>query len=85
MTFPDGHGGFLDPDQQFNSFDQYTKQSHEFRVSSPGDQPVRFLGGLFYERQTNLTTSNYVIPGLDSLGAAATPCRAQRTTSSTST
>ena len=35
-TFPDGHGGFLDPDQQFNSFDAYTKQSHEFRVSSPG-------------------------------------------------
>ena len=66
VTFPDGHGGFLDPDQQFNSFDTYSKQSHEFRVSSPVDQPIRFLGGLFYERQTNLTTSNYVIPGLGS-------------------
>ena len=66
VTFPNGHGGFLDPDQQFNSFDAYTKQSHEFRVASPGDRPVRFLGGLFYERQTNLTTSNYVIPGLGS-------------------
>ncbi|MEJ0065677.1 MAG: TonB-dependent receptor [Caulobacteraceae bacterium] len=48
---------------------QYTKQSHEFRVSSPGDQPVRFLGGLFYERQTDLTTSNYIIPGLAASGA----------------
>ncbi len=66
VTFPNGHGGFLDPDQQFNSFDSYSKQSHEFRVSSPADQPIRFLGGLFYERQTNLTTSNYVIPGLGS-------------------
>ncbi|HZZ86993.1 MAG TPA: TonB-dependent receptor [Caulobacteraceae bacterium] len=64
VTFPNGHGGFLDPNQQFNSYDTYTKQSHEFRVSSPTDQPLRFLGGLFYERQTNLTTSNYVIPGL---------------------
>ena len=69
VTYPDGHGGFLDPDQQFNSFDDYTKQSHEFRVSSPADQPVRFLGGLFYERQTNLTTSDYVIPGLAASGA----------------
>ncbi|HVM98903.1 MAG TPA: TonB-dependent receptor [Caulobacteraceae bacterium] len=68
VTFPDGHGGFLDPDQQFNSFDAYTKQSHEFRVSSPADQPIRFLGGLFYERQTNLTTSNYVVPGLGASG-----------------
>jgi iron complex outermembrane recepter protein len=74
-TFPDGHGGFLDPDQQFNSFDEYTKQSHEFRVSSPGDQPLRFLGGVFYERQTNLSTSNYVIPGLAASpeGADAVP------------
>jgi len=64
VTFPTAAGGFLDPDQQFNSFDAYTKQSHEFRVSSPGDQPIRFLGGVFYERQTDLTTSNYVIPGL---------------------
>jgi iron complex outermembrane recepter protein len=66
VTFPTASGGFLDPDQQFNSFDTYSKQSHEFRVSSPGDQPLRFLGGVFYERQTNLTTSNYVIPGLAS-------------------
>ena len=70
MTFPNGHGGFLDPDQQFNSFDAYSKQSHEFRVSSPGDQPIRFLGGVFYERQTDLSTSNYVIPGLTASGNA---------------
>ena len=68
VTYPNGHGGFLDPDQQFNSFDAYTKQSHEFRVSSPGDQPIRFLGGVFYERQTDLSTSNYVIPGLTAAG-----------------
>ena len=68
VTFPDGHGGFLDPDQQFTSNDQYTKQSHELRFSSPGDQPIRFLGGLFYERQTDLSTSNYIIPGLAASG-----------------
>ena len=68
VTFPNGHGGFLDPDQQFNSLDGYSKQSHEFRVSSPADQPVRFLGGVFYERQTDLSTSNYVVPGLTASG-----------------
>ena len=68
VTFPNGHGGFLDPDQQFNSFDAYSKQSHEFRISSPAEDPVRLLAGLFYERQTDLSTSNYVIPGLTAAG-----------------
>ena len=68
VTFPDGHGGFLDPDQQFNSFDKYTKFSNEIRVSSPTDYFIRGLFGLFQERQTNLTTSNYVIPGLAATG-----------------
>ncbi len=68
VTFPDGHGGFLDPDQQFNSFDAYSKESHEFRVSSPADEKLRFLGGVFYERQTDLSTSNYVVPGLEASG-----------------
>lgn len=68
VTFPDGHGGFLDPDQQFNSFDKYSKFSNEFRISSPSHYPVRLLAGVFQERQTDLTTSNYVVPGLAAAG-----------------
>jgi outer membrane receptor protein involved in Fe transport len=68
VTFPDGHGGFLDPDQQFTANDQYTKLSNEFRVSSPKDYFVRALFGLFDERQTDLTTSNYIVPGLAAAG-----------------
>jgi iron complex outermembrane recepter protein len=68
VTFPDGHGGFLNPDQQFNSNDQYTKLSNEFRISSPKDYFIRALFGLFDERQTDLTTSNYLVPGLAATG-----------------
>jgi outer membrane receptor protein involved in Fe transport len=64
VTFPTPSGGFLDPDQHFNSFDKYTKFSNELRATSPSNLPVRALFGLFDERQTNLTTSNYVVPGL---------------------
>ena len=64
VTFPDGHGGFLDPDQQYTGFDKYSKESNEFRISSPATAPLRFLGGLFQERQTDLTTSNFLVAGL---------------------
>jgi outer membrane receptor protein involved in Fe transport len=68
VTFPDGHGGFLDPDQQFTANDQYTKFSNEFRVASPSDYFIRALFGVFDERQTDLTTSNYIVPGLTASG-----------------
>jgi iron complex outermembrane receptor protein len=68
VTFPDGHGGFLDPDQQYTAFDKYTKLSNEFRVASPADYFVRGLFGLFQERQTDLTTSNFLVPGLGASG-----------------
>ncbi len=65
-TLPNGHGGFLDPDQFFDSHDSYGKQSNELRISSPVDYPLRVLGGLFNERQTDNYADNYYIPGIAS-------------------
>ncbi len=62
--FPNGHGGLLDPTMAFTSHDQYNKQSHELRFTSPSDSSLRFVGGLFYERQTDRELDNYEINGL---------------------
>ena len=68
VTFPDGHGGFLDPNQQFTGQDRYTKETHELRLSSPTQYKLRGIAGVFYERQTDRIIANYIVPGLGSSG-----------------
>ena len=65
--FPNGHGGYLDPTQYFSGHDQYTKQTHELRVSSPVAYPLRAVAGLFYQRQTDDSLESFGIPGLASI------------------
>lgn len=48
--------------QRVAGIDRYTKQSHELRLSWQGG-PARFVGGLFYQRQTHNIEQNYVIDG----------------------
>ena len=58
---------FIDPatgkplyPMQYNlNHDKYTKMSHEFRVSSPADFPLRGTAGLFYQRQTDIIRAEY--------------------------
>lgn len=45
--------------------DRYEMFSNELRIASPKDYPVRFVGGLFQQRQTHDIEQNYVINGLD--------------------
>jgi iron complex outermembrane recepter protein len=66
-SFPNGHGGFLDPTQQFVGSDKYTKQTHEVRVSSPQDKRLRVLGGFFFQRQSDEIHASFAIPGLASI------------------
>jgi iron complex outermembrane recepter protein len=47
--------------------DQYRKISQELRVATPKENSVRFIGGLFYERQTHYILQNYEIDGLNPL------------------
>ncbi len=57
-----GHG--IDPRQKVIGSDHFKKLSQELRVASPGDQPLRFVGGLFYQRQSNDIFQDYQVPNL---------------------
>jgi outer membrane receptor protein involved in Fe transport len=59
------NGQLLDPNQYTLNRDRYTKQSHEFRVNSPGDYFIRGTAGLFYQRQTDNIRAAFDLPGLN--------------------
>ena len=63
-TVYDASGNVIDPTQGIWGLDHFTKQSHELRISSPSDQRLRFIGGLFYQRQSHFIQQRYVINGL---------------------
>jgi len=50
--------------QQIFGADRYQMFSNELRLTSPKDYPVRFVAGLFQQRQTHNIEQNYVIQGL---------------------
>ncbi|WP_157216012.1 TonB-dependent receptor [Flavisphingomonas formosensis] len=72
---PSGYGnfplkdgsGYLDPTQNQFLHDKYTKMSHELRVSSPADQPLRITAGMFYQRQTDKIAADYRVAGISTL------------------
>jgi outer membrane receptor protein involved in Fe transport len=57
-------GDTIEPTQYIQGKDRYKRQSHEFRLSTPGDKRVRFVGGLFYQRQQHLIEQRYKIDNL---------------------
>jgi iron complex outermembrane receptor protein len=61
--FVDNAGNPVDPSQYIVGRDHFTKQSHEFRITSPSDWPLRMVAGLFYERQTHFILQDYKIVG----------------------
>ena len=54
----------IDPSQVVTQHENFTKQSHELRVSSPASDRLRLVGGLFYQRQTNDWKNLYLVDGL---------------------
>jgi iron complex outermembrane receptor protein len=54
----------IDPTQYTKNRDRYTKQNHEFRISSPADFPLRATAGLFYQRQTDDIRAEFDADGL---------------------
>jgi iron complex outermembrane receptor protein len=62
----DDAGNFINTSQYIQGKDYYTKQSHEFRVSTPVENRFRVVGGLFYERQTHNIQQRYRIDRLAS-------------------
>ena len=66
-NFPDGRGGFLDPTQTQALSDDYSKQNHELRVTSPIERRLRLTFGAFYQRQTDAIRADYIIPGISGI------------------
>ena len=60
----------VDVSQYILGTDQYRKLSQELRVATPKDGRLRFIGGLFYNRQEHYILQNYrinALPTLDSV------------------
>lgn len=62
----DNAGNQIIPSQHIVGEDDFTKESHEFRISSPQDKPLRFVGGAFYQKQDHMIHQDYQIAGLGS-------------------
>jgi len=62
--FKDNAGNIINPDQLILGIDNYTHLSQELRISTPKENRVRFVGGLFYQRQVHEILQDYVIPNL---------------------
>jgi iron complex outermembrane receptor protein len=63
-AFYDNAGDLINPSQFINGKDGYTKISHEARFSTNQENRLRFVGGLFYQRQTHDIQQAYDITGL---------------------
>ncbi|MGQ0741545.1 MAG: TonB-dependent receptor [Alphaproteobacteria bacterium] len=57
----DSDGNIVDPSQYIKGEDYFTKQSHELRISSPKEDRLRFIAGLFYERQFHYIVQDYKV------------------------
>ncbi|MDE2562668.1 MAG: TonB-dependent receptor [Sphingomonadales bacterium] len=65
--YQDAAGNTIDPRQRIVGTDHFKKFSQELRIASPSDAPLRFVGGLFFQRQSNFIHQDYQIPGLGPL------------------
>ena len=71
--FYDNAGDLVNPNQYIEGVDTYRKSFGELRVASPADAPVRFIGGLFAQRQSHIIDQNYIIDNIaDSITVTGT-------------
>ncbi len=62
--FTNNAGVPVNPNQYIQGVDRYRKTFGEIRVASPADAPLRFIGGLFYQRQSHNIEQNYIIDNI---------------------
>jgi outer membrane receptor protein involved in Fe transport len=62
--FYDNDGALIDPTQYIQATDGYRKTSHELRIASPSENRIRFVAGLFWQRQTHDIFQRYRIDNL---------------------
>jgi iron complex outermembrane recepter protein len=62
--FQNAAGNTINSRQQVLGTDHFRKTSQELRIASPSDGRLRFVGGLFYQRQSNEIHQDYQVAGL---------------------
>lgn len=62
--FPDGNGGYLNPNEYYRPDFKFSKQTHEIRVNSPSDSRLRVTLGGFMQRQTGRLDSDFFAYGI---------------------
>lgn len=67
--FTDNNGDPVNPNQYIQGIDRYKRSFGEIRIASPADARIRFIGGLFWQRQSHNIEQNYII---DNIGDAIT-------------
>jgi iron complex outermembrane recepter protein len=60
----DNAGDPVSANQYIQGIDRYRKSFAEFRISSPQDASLRFIGGLFWQRQSHNIEQNYIIDNI---------------------
>ncbi|WP_295445636.1 TonB-dependent receptor [Sphingorhabdus sp. EL138] len=71
--FYDNAENLVNPNQYIQGIDRYNKSFGELRVASPADAPLRFIGGLFAQRQSHNIEQNYIIDNIaDSITVTGT-------------
>ena len=65
--FQNDAGDLIDPTQYIVGKNNFKKLSQELRIASPADQPLRFIGGAFYQRQSNDIFQDYKVDNLAAL------------------
>jgi iron complex outermembrane receptor protein len=62
--YVDNNGNIINPRQHIVGTDYFKKMSHELRIASPSDKPIRALVGAFYQVQKNHIYQNYLVENL---------------------
>lgn len=65
--FYDNNYDLISPNQFISGGDRYRRNFGEIRISSPQDAPLRFIGGVFAQRQRHEIEQNYIIENLTDL------------------
>lgn len=62
--FTNNAGALVNPNQYIQAVDSYRKTFGEIRLASPADAPLRFIGGLFFQRQSHNIEQNYIVDNI---------------------
>ncbi len=62
--YRDNAGNIINPRQHITASDHFQKMSHELRVATPADKPIRALVGAFYQDQKNHIFQDYLVDNL---------------------